>query len=124
MLLSWLEQKLEPEQFERLEKLRTNLIEIVYVNVVFAFFAIIFWVLPLVFLIWIFNSSFQRLALFTARVSRIRSMAVSRRVRNATQIIPSKPLQRDCVRYRLLQPLCLHVYPVQRHCVGASWLSG
>ena len=41
MLLNWLEQKLEPEQFERLEKLRTNLVEIVYVNVVFAFFAII-----------------------------------------------------------------------------------
>ena len=55
MLLNWLEQKLEPEQFERLEKLRTTLIEIVYVNVVFAFTAIIFWVLPLIFLIWVFN---------------------------------------------------------------------
>ena len=42
MLLNWLEQELEPEQFERLEKLRSNLVEIVYVNVVFAFFAIIF----------------------------------------------------------------------------------
>ena len=58
MLLSWLEQKLEPEQFERLEKVRSNLVEIVYVNVVFAFFAIVFWVLPLVFLIWIFNAIF------------------------------------------------------------------
>ena len=58
MLLNWLEQKLEPEQFERLEKLRSNLVEIAYVNVVFGFFAIMFWVLPLVFLIWIFNLIF------------------------------------------------------------------
>ena len=55
MLLSWLEQKLEPEQFERLEKLRTTLVEIIYVNVMFALSAIIFWVLPLMFLIWVFN---------------------------------------------------------------------
>ena len=59
MLLNWLEQKLEPEQLERLEKLRSNLVEIVYVNVVFGFFAIIFWVLPLVFLISIFNLIFH-----------------------------------------------------------------
>ena len=58
MLLSWLEQKLEPEQFKRLKKLRNTLVEIVYVNVVFAFTAILFWVLPLIFLIWIFNLIF------------------------------------------------------------------
>lgn len=58
MLLNWLQQKLEPKQLERLQKLITNLIEIVYVNVFFAFFAIIFWVLPLVFLIWIFSLIF------------------------------------------------------------------
>ena len=58
MLLNWLEQKLEPEHFARPDKLRSNLVEIVYENVVFGFFAIIFWVLPLVFLIWIFNLIF------------------------------------------------------------------
>jgi hypothetical protein len=55
MLLSWLEERLGPKQFERLEKLRANLFEIIYVNVVFAFTAIIFWVIPLIFLIWIFS---------------------------------------------------------------------
>ena len=58
MLLSWLEHKLVPEQFKRLEKLRNTLVEIIYVNVVFVFSAIIFWVLTLIFLIWIFNLIF------------------------------------------------------------------
>ena len=58
MLLSWLEERLEPEQFKKLEKLKTNLIEIVYVNVLFILSAIIFWVLPLILLIWIFNLIF------------------------------------------------------------------
>jgi len=51
MFLNWLEERLEPEQFKRLEKLKTNLVEIVYVNILFAFSVIIFWVLPLIFLI-------------------------------------------------------------------------
>ena len=58
MFLNWLEERLEPEQFKRLEKLKTNLVEIVYVNILFAFSVIIFWVLPLIFLIWIFNLIF------------------------------------------------------------------
>jgi hypothetical protein len=58
MFLNWLEERLEPEQFKRLEKLKTNLVEIVYVNFVFAFSVIIFWVLSLIFLIWIFNLIF------------------------------------------------------------------
>ena len=51
MFLNWLEERLELEQFKRLEKLKTNLVEIVYVNILFAFSVIIFWVLPLIFLI-------------------------------------------------------------------------
>ena len=36
MLLNWLEQRLEYTQRKRLEKLISNLIEIVYVNALFA----------------------------------------------------------------------------------------
>ena len=52
MLIDWLEQKLEPKQFASLKKLLSNLIEIVYVNVLFIamasvilvpFIALIFW---------------------------------------------------------------------------------
>ena len=58
MFLTWLEERLETEQFKRFEKLKTNLVEIVHVNIMFAFSVIIFWVLPLIFLIWIFNLIF------------------------------------------------------------------
>ena len=52
MLIDWLEQRLEPKQFASLKKLLSNLIEIVYVNVLFMamasvilvpFIALIFW---------------------------------------------------------------------------------
>jgi len=36
MLIDWLEQRLEPKQFASLKKLLSNLIEIVYVNAIFA----------------------------------------------------------------------------------------
>jgi hypothetical protein len=32
MFLNWLEERLEPEQFKRLEKLKTNLVEIVEIK--------------------------------------------------------------------------------------------
>ena len=41
MLLDWLEQRLEYKQRKRLRKLIDNLIEIVYVNAVFAFIMLI-----------------------------------------------------------------------------------
>ena len=41
MLIDWLEQRLEYTQRKRLRKLTSNLIEIVYVNAVFAFIMLI-----------------------------------------------------------------------------------
>jgi O-antigen/teichoic acid export membrane protein len=41
MLIDWLEQRLEYTQRKRLRKLTNNLIEIVYVNAVFAFIMLI-----------------------------------------------------------------------------------
>ena len=41
MLIDWLEQRLEYTQRKRLEKLISNLIEIVYVNALFAFIMLI-----------------------------------------------------------------------------------
>lgn len=51
MLIDWLEQKLEPKQFASLKKLLSNLIEIVYVNVLFMAMASII-IVPLVALIF------------------------------------------------------------------------
>jgi hypothetical protein len=51
MLLDWLEQRLEYKQRKRLRKLIDNLIEIVYVNVLFMVMASII-VLPLLALIF------------------------------------------------------------------------
>jgi hypothetical protein len=51
MLIDWLEQKLEPKQFASLKKLLSNLIEIVYVNVLFMAMASVILV-PLIALIF------------------------------------------------------------------------
>jgi len=64
------------------------------------------------------------LALITAHASRIRSTDVNRGVQSAIEIVPSKPFERDCDRYRILQPWCLYVFPVQYHRFGAFGLSG
>ena len=51
MLIDWLEQRLEPKQFASLKKLVSNLIEIVYVNVLFMTMASVI-VVPLIVLIF------------------------------------------------------------------------
>ena len=51
MLIDWLEQRLEPKQFASLKQLLSNLIEIVYVNVLFMAIASIILV-PLIALIF------------------------------------------------------------------------
>jgi hypothetical protein len=51
MLIDWLEQKLEPKQFASLKELLSNLIEIVYVNVLFMAMASVILV-PLIALIF------------------------------------------------------------------------
>ena len=51
MLIDWLEQRLAPKQFASLKKLVSNLIEIVYVNVLFIAMASIILV-PLIALIF------------------------------------------------------------------------
>ena len=51
MLIDWLEQRLEPKQFASLKKLLSNLIEIVYVNVLFLAVASVI-VVPLLALIF------------------------------------------------------------------------
>ena len=51
MLIDWLEQRLEPKQFASFKKLVSNLIEIVYVNVLFMAMASVILV-PLIALIF------------------------------------------------------------------------
>ena len=51
MLIDWLEQRLEPKQFASFKKLVSNLIEIVYVNVLFMAMASVI-VAPLIALIF------------------------------------------------------------------------
>ena len=51
MFIDWLEQRLEPKQFASLKKLLSNLIEIVYVNVLFLAVASVI-VVPLLALIF------------------------------------------------------------------------
>ena len=121
MFLNWLEQKLEPEQFERLEKLRSTLSEIVYVNIVFAFFAILFWVVPLVFLIWIFNVIFSETALITAHASHIRSMAVSRGSEVLLRSYRRNPYKEIAIAIVFFR-WGLHVHPIQYHCLRAFGL--